>query len=73
MKNPGSFEVPIIIPACGVLLNAALIVARVTAANANPRAPIIAGAIALTAAVLYFILRPANVTEETLAAVEQDS
>jgi amino acid transporter len=72
-EEPGSFEVPIIIPACGVLLNAALIVARVTAANANPRAPIIAGAIALTAAVLYFILRPANVTEETLAAVEQDA
>jgi amino acid transporter len=72
-EEPGMFEVPIIIPACGVLLNAALIVARVSAANANPRAPIIAGAIALAAAAFYFIIRPANVTEETLAAVEQES
>jgi amino acid transporter len=71
-EEPGTFEVPIIIPACGVLLNAALIVARVTAANANPRAPIIAGAIALTAAAFYFIIRPSSVSEETLAAVEQE-
>jgi amino acid transporter len=67
----GAFEVPIIVPALGVLVNAIMIVGRVTASEANARAPIIAGAIALFVTALYFIIRPTNVTEEALAAAEE--
>jgi hypothetical protein len=37
------------------------------------RAPRIAGSIVLVATILYFVIRPTNVTEEALAAVEQES
>jgi hypothetical protein len=56
-----------------VLINATLIVARLTQTGANYRAPMIAGAIALIATILYFFIRPTNVTEEALAAVEEQS
>jgi hypothetical protein len=42
-------------------------------AKTGGRAPIIAGVIVTCIAVLYFVLRPANVTEESLAAVEHES
>jgi amino acid transporter len=69
----GGFEVPIFVPALGVLINATLIVARLTQPGANYRAPVIAGAIALFVTLLYFVFRPTNVTEETLAAIEEQS
>ena len=37
------------------------------------RAPVIAAIMVTFITVLYFVLRPANVTEESLAAVEQES
>jgi amino acid transporter len=68
----GAFEVPIIIPAAGVIVNGTLVVARLIAANGEFRAPAIAGAIALAATILYFVIRPQSITEESLAAVEQE-
>jgi amino acid transporter len=72
-EPPGQFEVPIFVPALGVLVNATLIVARLTASDADPRAPLIAGEIIVAVAVLYFVLRPKNITEESLAAIEEES
>jgi amino acid transporter len=66
----GDFEVPILIPVLGILVNAALIIARLTATGQRTRAPLIAGAIVLVATGLYFLVRPQNVTEETLASLE---
>jgi basic amino acid/polyamine antiporter, APA family len=70
---PGHFEVPIVVPALGVVVNATLIVARLLDGAAGRRAPIIAGVIVLAITGIYFAIRPQNVTEEVLAAVEQDS
>ncbi len=72
-EPPGGFEVPVVVPALGILINAIMIVARLAAPGAGSRAPLIAGTIALCITCLYFVLRPTNVTEETLAAVEQES
>jgi amino acid transporter len=72
-EPPGAFEVPIWVPAIGVLINGTLIVARLFDPSADSRAPIIAGAIALAVTVLYFLIRPQSVSEETLAAVEQET
>jgi hypothetical protein len=69
----GAFEVPIFVPALGVLINATLIIARLTDREASLRAPIIAGVIVLGVSILYLLIRPKNVTEEVLAAVEQES
>jgi amino acid transporter len=69
----GDFEVPVVVPAIGILINAALIVARLLEPTASLRAPAIAGFIALAATILYFLVRPTNITEQTLAAVEQDA
>jgi amino acid transporter len=66
----GAFEVPIFVPLLGVLINATMIVARVSQGIGDARAPIIAGSILAIAAVLYLVIRPTNVTEESLAAVE---
>jgi basic amino acid/polyamine antiporter, APA family len=66
----GAFEVPLVIPALGVLVNATLIIARLADPNSGIRAPIIAGAIALVATILYFVIRPKGITEETLAALD---
>jgi amino acid transporter len=68
----GAFEVPILIPALGILVNAALIIARLTAPGQRTRAPLIAGAIMLAATALYFLVRPQNITEETLASLESE-
>lgn len=70
-EPPGGFEVPIVVPALGVLVNAAMIVARITSTTAGGRAVAIAGVIVGGIVILYFIVRPRNVTEKSLAAVEE--
>jgi hypothetical protein len=55
----------------GVLVNAAMIVARITSTTAGGRAVAIAGVIVGGIVILYFIVRPRNVTEKSLAAVEE--
>jgi amino acid transporter len=74
-EPPGGFEVPIIIPALGVLVNASMIGAKLydSVVTTGGRAPIIAGIIVASIAALYFVFRPSNVTEESLAAVEAES
>lgn len=76
-EPPGGFEVPIAIPALGILVNAMMIGARLhdslIVGKSGARAPLIAMVIVACIAALYFVLRPANVTQESLAAVEQES
>lgn len=67
----GGFEVPLFVPILGILVNATLIVARLADDEAGLRAPLIAGAIVVVATILYFVIRPTNVTEESLAALEE--
>jgi amino acid transporter len=70
----GAFEVPIIIPALGILVNGALIVIRfIDASRAGWLAPIIAGIMIAAITALFFTFRPKNVTEESLAAIEAES
>jgi amino acid transporter len=71
-EPPGAFEVPILVPALGILINATLITARLADPVAGGRAPMIVGVIVLVIAALYFIMRPENITEESLAAAEQE-
>jgi hypothetical protein len=54
-----------------VLINATLIVARLADGAAGSRAPVIAGTVVAVITLLYFVLRPQNVTEDVLASVEQ--
>lgn len=72
-EPPGGFEVPIVVPALGILVNAMLIVARVTSTQAGTRALFVSGAIVIAIAALYFAIRPKNVTEDVLATIEQES
>jgi amino acid transporter len=72
-EPPGGFEVPIVIPALGIIVNTAMIVARLSSPEAGWRAPVIASTIVVGIASLYLIIRPQNVTEETLAAIEEES
>jgi amino acid transporter len=72
-EPPGAFEVPIVVPALGVLINATLIVARLLQQDADPRAPVIAGIVVACISVLYFVIRPKNVSEEVLAKIEQET
>jgi amino acid transporter len=67
----GAFEVPVIVPLLGILVNAALIITRLASGEGGHRAPLIAGVIILVATMLYFVLRPANVTDEALASLEE--
>jgi len=67
----GAFEVPVVVPAAGILVNALLIFSRVTSPDLDPHALYITGAILLAAPILYAIVRPKNVTEETLVAAEE--
>jgi amino acid transporter len=69
----GAFEVPIFVPVAGVVINATLIVARLTERDAGLRAPLIAGIIVLCVSALYFLIPPKNVTEDMLAAIEQET
>jgi len=70
-EPPGQFEVPVFIPVLGILVNATLIVSRLTSGEGGAHAPLVAGAIVLAATLLYFALRPKNITDETLAALEE--
>ena len=67
----GQFEVPVFIPVLGILVNATLIVSRLTSGEGGLRAPMIAGAIVVAATLLYFVLCPKNITDEALAALEE--
>jgi amino acid transporter len=70
----GGFEVHFIIPALGMLVNAALIFTRFKdARTAGWLAPIVAGIMIGAITGLYSIFRPQNVTEESLASLEQDA
>lgn len=67
----GQFEVPIVVPILGILINATLIISRLASGEGGARAPLIAGAIVVVVSVLYFVLRPKNITDESLAALEE--
>jgi amino acid transporter len=67
----GAFEVPILVPAAGILVNATLIYSRVMSPDLDPRALYLTGAILVAALILYLVVRPKNVSEETLAAAEE--
>jgi amino acid transporter len=85
----GHFEVPIVVPALGIIINVTLIVARlmdefaakpVSAASTKPAdkvidfpAPAIAGLLVLAISALYFVMRPKAISEETLARIEEES
>ncbi|MEX2168335.1 MAG: APC family permease [Pirellulales bacterium] len=71
-EPPGGFEVPVLVPLLGVLVNGVLLLARVFDGGANLRAPVIAGVILLGIAVLFLLVRPQNVTEDTLASVRPE-
>ncbi len=71
-EPPGHFEIPVFVPILGILVNATLIVSRLTSGEGGLRAPMIAGAIVVVATLLYFVLRPKNITDETLAALESE-
>jgi amino acid transporter len=66
----GAFEVPVIVPLLGIVVNLVLIVGRLTSSEGGLRAPAIAGLIVLGITILYFVFRPKNITEESLAAAE---
>lgn len=66
----GAFEVPVFVPLLGIIVNATLIVGRVMTGEGGLRAPAIAGLIIFAATILYFVLRPTNVSEEALAALD---
>ncbi len=59
-EAPGRFEVPLFVPVLGVLVCGGLIVARLTAAGADQRAPLIAAVLVVVISVFYFILKPKN-------------
>ncbi len=67
----GQFEIPILVPVLGILVNATLLVSRLTSGEGGTRAPMIAGAIVAGATMLYFVLRPKNITDEVLATLEE--
>jgi amino acid transporter len=69
----GAFEVPLLIPILGVIVNAMLIIARLASDDAGYRAPIIAGIIIFGIMCLYFACRPVKVDEQVLAAAEHEA
>jgi amino acid transporter len=85
----GHFEVPILVPALGIVINLTLVVARlmdefaarpISAASTKPvdrvihlPAPAIAGLLVLAISALYFVMRPKTISEETLAKIEEES
>jgi amino acid transporter len=76
----GHFEVPSIVPLLGIVVNGVLVAsklidefrARRSSALHGLSAPIIAGLMILAIAILYLVIRPRNISEETLAAAEAD-
>ncbi|MGB7158287.1 MAG: amino acid permease [Tepidisphaeraceae bacterium] len=78
----GAFEVPVIVPALGILVNVVLIayrlidqirIARDAPGQSGLSAPAIAGLLVLGIAILFFVMRPKAITEEALAQVEEES
>jgi APA family basic amino acid/polyamine antiporter len=72
----GAFEVPAVVPALGMVVCAALIVGRLATRNAAGQyewqAPTFALAIGVGIALLYAVIKPRSITEETLASVAGD-
>ncbi|WNG45513.1 amino acid permease [Archangium minus] len=60
----GSFEVPVVVPVLGALVCLVMIVGRVLGAEADARAPLIAGGIIAGISVLYVLRRPKHVVVE---------
>ena len=60
-------------PVLGIVINTTLIIARLTQADADPRAPKIAAWMLVGIMLLYFLIRPKSVTEEALATIEQET
>jgi APA family basic amino acid/polyamine antiporter len=69
----GRFEVPLAVPILAMLVNVAMIGARLTDGSIGRMPQVIAGALIVLIAILYFIMRPATITEEALAHVEEES
>jgi APA family basic amino acid/polyamine antiporter len=61
----GRFEVPLIVPAVGIVINLALIIARLT--DPDPRtsrtAPLIALGLGVLIVILYLVMRPKEIPE----------
>ena len=53
----------------GIAVNATLIGYRLFGGEGGLRAPLIAGAIVVVATLLYFVLRPKNITDEAMASL----
>jgi amino acid transporter len=66
----GHFEVPLLVPVLGIVINLMLIGARLLDPAMPHRPQIIAGVLIVLIAVLYFITRPRPITEEALAEAE---
>lgn len=60
-EPPGRLEIPAFIPVLGFLVCGGLIFARVTAPNAEPRAPFIALGLVVLISIVYYFMRPAEV------------
>lgn len=78
----GAFEVPVFVPALGIVVNLSLIVARLidqaritreSPERSGLSAPVLAGLLVVGISALYFTMRPNTITEETLAQVEEES
>jgi amino acid transporter len=68
----GGFEVPIFVPALGVVINLLLIAARIGDVRKNWKSPAIAGGIIAVIGIIYMVMRPKGLTEEQLAAAESE-
>ena len=69
----GQFEVPMVVPLLGALVCLGLIVNRLVPKDGEPfqwKAPAIAAGLGVGITLLYLIMRPKNITEESLAAAE---
>jgi basic amino acid/polyamine antiporter, APA family len=69
----GRFEVPLFVPALGILVNGALVVTRVMDRSVARKGPLIAGGICAAISLLYLIMRPKHIDEQSLAAAEHET
>jgi amino acid transporter len=67
-EERGGFEVPIIVPALGALVCAALLVNRVV--GGDWQAPVLAGAILVGILLLYALMRPRHVADDEVISAE---
>ncbi len=65
-EPPGRFEIPAFVPVAGILVCLTLL------SRVKPAAMTIAGALLVGIAVLYLLVRPKNITEETLAEAAEE-